>query len=391
MEKVNFRKLRMGMVGGGPGSSIAPVHRAAAQLDDAIEVVAGAFSHDPEKSRRQGEKLRLDPARVYGSWREMLEREAALPPGRRIDLVCVVTPNHLHYEPAKAALEAGFHVVMDKPMTMNLEQALSLRDTVRQTGRLLALTHVYAANAMVKLARDLVKKGHLGELRKVVVEYPQGWLYKLIEDKSPQARWRTDPALAGAGCVGDIGTHASNLSETVTGLRVTAVAADIGTVVAGRRLEDDFTAFARWGQGVRGSIQASQISPGEGNGLKIRVYGDKAGLEWNHADMDYLTVMYQDKPWERWACGTNYVAEVSPASARCRRVYAFHGDGYIGEFANVYLNLAAAIRCLESGQTPGELDLDFPNVEDGVSGMAFVAAVYESAANGSRWTDVKRK
>lgn len=392
MADIDKRKLRMGMVGGGPGAGIARAHRSAAHMDGEYDLVAGAFSRDPEKSKRQGEALYIDPARVYGSWRELLETEAGLPADRRIDVVSVVTPNHMHYLPAKTALELGFHVVLDKPMTMTIEEALDLRETVRRTGRVLALTHPYACCATVKLARDLVKRGHLGKITKVVVEYPQGWLNRLCEADAGNAAaaWRTDPALAGSGCVGDIGTHAAHLSETVTGLRIASVSADVGTVVEGRKAEDDFTAFARWEGGVRGSIQASQISTGEGNGLNIRVYGEKAGLRWSQIDLDYLTVIYQDRPWEVWARNTDYANAASPAAARVSRCYSHHAEGYLEEFANVYYNAAQTIRCLEAGRTPTELDLDFPNVEDGVRGMAFVEACLASSKNGNAWTDVKR-
>lgn len=391
MADIDKRKLRLGMIGGGPGAGIARAHRAAALLDGEFEMAAGAFSRDPAKSRRQGEALRIDPARAYGSWEEMLEREAALPADLRMDAVSIVTPNHMHYAPAKAALERGFHVILDKPMTLNIEEALDLRETVGKSGKVLALTHPYASCATVKLARDLVKSGHLGKITKVVVEYPQGWLNRLAEKDGDNnaAAWRTDPALAGSGCVGDIGTHAANLSETVTGRRIVSVSADVGTVVEGRKADDDFTAFARWEGGVRGSVQASQISTGEGNGLNIRVYGEKAGLRWSQLNLDYLTVIHQDRPWEIWARNSDYANAVSPAAARVSRCYSHHAEGYLEEFANVYYNAAQTIRCLEAGREPSELDLDFPNVEDGVRGMAFVEACLASSRNDCAWTDVK--
>lgn len=391
MTDIDKRKLRLGMIGGGPGAGIARAHRAAAFLDGEYELVAGAFSRDPAKSRQQGEALYIDPARAYAGWEEMLDKEGALPADRRLDAVSIVTPNHLHYVQAKTALERGFHVILDKPMTMNMTEALDLRETVRKTGRVLALTHPYASCATVKLARDLVKSGHLGAITKVVVEYPQGWLNRLAEKDAGNnaAAWRTDPALAGSGCVGDIGTHAANLSETITGRRIVSVSADIGTVVKGRKADDDFTAFARWDGDVRGSVQASQVSTGEGNGLNIRVYGEKAGLRWSQINLDYLLVMYQEKPWEIWARNTDYANAVSPAAARVSRCYSHHAEGYLEEFANVYYNAARTIRCLGAGRTPSEFDLDFPNVEDGVRGMAFVEACLASSRNGNAWTDVK--
>lgn len=392
MTDIGKRKLRMAMVGGGPGAGIARAHRSAAYLDGEYELVAGAFSSNAERSKKQGEILYVDPSRVYGSWKEMLETEAKAPKDKRIDVVSIVTPNHVHYGPAKLALELGFHVVMDKPMTLTIEEALDLRDTVRKTGKILALTHAYGACATVKLARDLVKQGRLGKLTKIVVEYPQGWLNRLFENEKDNkaATWRTDPALAGSGSVGDIGTHCANLSETVTGLKIVSVAADVGTVVKGRKADDDFTAMARWEGDVRGSIQASQISTGEGNGLNIRVYGEDAGLLWKHSEQEFLYLMYQDRPWERWMRNTPYANAASPAAARVCRSYPDHAEGYLEEFANIYYNAAMAIRAQEEGRQPTELDLDFPNVEDGVRGMAFVQAALESSRNGGGWTDVVR-
>ncbi len=386
---INDRQLRMAMIGGGPGSGIGDIHRKAARMDGQIALVAGAFSTNPEKNREQGKMQFVDPSRVYDSWKDMLDREAALPPDKRPDIVSIVTPNHVHFAPAKMALEKGFHVIMDKPMTLNVDEALELRDVVRKTGGVLAVTHAFATNAMVKCARDLVRQGKLGKLRKIVVEYPQGWLHALIEkDNHKQASWRTDPKLAGAGCIGDIGVHASHLSETVTGLRVIAVAADAAVVVEGRTIDDDFTALARWEGGVRGSIEASQISFGEGNGLAIRVYGDKAGLEWRFDNMDFLIIKYQDQPWEKWARGSTYVAEASPSAAQVTRCDKYHAEGYIEGFANIYLNFAKTVRAVIAGRKPSELDLDFPNVLDGVRGMAFIDAMLKSSANGGAWTDV---
>lgn len=385
---IDTRKLRMAMIGGGPGSGIGEIHRKAALMDSQYDLVAGAFTTDPAKNRAQAGAVYVSRERTYDSWKDLLEREAVRPD--RPDVISIVTPNFLHFEQAKRSLELGYHVVMDKPMTISLDEALQLRETVRKTGKVLALTHAFATNAMVKCARDLVKQGKLGALRKIVVEYPQGWLYKLIErERHKQASWRTDAKLAGAGCIGDIGVHASHLSELVTGLRVTAVAADVAAVVEGRAIDDDFTALARWENGVRGSIQASQISVGEGNGLGIRVYGDKAGLEWRFDDMDFLIIKYQDKPWEKWARGTPYVAEASPAAAQITRCDQYHAEGYIEGFANVYTNAAKAIRAIESGRRPTELELDFPSVEDGVRGMAFIEAMLESSRKNGDWVTIE--
>ncbi len=386
---INTRKLRMAMIGGGPGAGIGDIHRKAALMDGHIELVAGAFSTDPAKNRAQGQAQFIDPSRVYDSWSDMLNREAEMPANKKPDVVSIVTPNHVHFAPAKMALELGFDVIMDKPMTMNLREAIELRDVVRRTGRTLALTHAFATNAMVKCARDLIKQGRLGKPRKIVVEYPQGWLHKLIEkDNQKQALWRTDPKLAGAGCIGDIGVHASHLSETVTGLKIVSVAADVAAVVEGRTIDDDFTALARWEGGVRGSIEASQVAFGEGNGLAIRVYGDKAGLEWRFDNMDFLIIKYQDQPWEKWARGSAYVNAASPSAAQITRCDKYHAEGYIEGFANVYLNFAKTVRKIASGKKPTELDLDFPNADDGVRGMAFIEAMLKSSGNKGGWTNI---
>lgn len=391
MHSIGTRKLRLAMFGGGPGSGIGDIHRKAALMDGHYDLVAGAFSTNPEKNRMQGEASFIDPARVYDSWECLLKTEASLPADKRIDVVSIVTPNHLHFDQAMRSLENGFHVVMDKPMTMTLDEALRLRDAVERSGLVLAVTHAFATNAMVKCARDLVRAGKLGKLRKIVVEYPQGWLYKLIEkERHKQASWRTNPALAGAGCIGDIGVHASHLSELVTGLRITEVAADVAAVVEGRTIDDDFTALARWEGDVRGSIQASQVSVGEGNGLGIRVYGDVAGLEWRFDNMEFLIIKYQDKPWEKWARGTPYVAAASPAAAQVTRCDQYHAEGYIEGFANVYLNAARTIRKLDAGLTPTDLDLDFPNVLDGARGMAFIEAMLTSSEANGDWVNVRQ-
>ncbi len=378
------------MIGGGPGALIGRTHRQAAQLDSRAELVAGAFSSDRERSRQQGAELFLDPARVYGNWQEMLAAEKALPPERRIDLVSIVTPNHLHLEQSLAALEAGFHVVLDKPMTINLAEAKKLHAAVGKSGKILALTHTYTGYPMVKLARDLVKSGRLGRIRKIMAEYPQGWLYRRFEDDAGnrQAGWRTDPARSGAGCLADIGTHAANLTETVTGLKITEVAADVGTVVEGRRNDDDVNMLARWSNGARGVISASQVATGDGNDVRFRVYGDKAGVEWRHGDCERLVLRQPDKPVEIWERGASYVAASSPAAAAPinNRLAAFHPEGMIEAFANIYANAFAAMVALESGKPRAEIPMDFPDHEDGLRGMLVVEAALLSSKNGGRWT-----
>lgn len=379
------RKLRMGMVGGGPGSFIGAVHLKAARMDGGIDLVAGAFSSAPEKSKQTGAEQCLDPDRAYGSWREMIRKESARPDP--IDFVSIVTPNHLHYPIARDFLKAGFHVVCDKPMTLNVREALALRQAVRQSGKVFALTHNYTGYPMVKLARDMVRQGDLGALRKIKVQYPQGWLHSAIERTgAKQAVWRTDPRYSGAaGCMGDIGTHAENLAEYITGLRIVEVCADLNTFVAGRKLDDDGNCLVHWEKGVKGLLFASQISVGEENELAIWIYGDKAALEWHQENPNYLYVKKPDAPMEVWRRGNGYIGAKSPAAARVTRIPFGHPEGFIEAFANIYVNAAATIRAKIAGVKPDPLALDFPTVDDGVRGMQFIEAVVKSSRLGAKW------
>ena len=388
---IGKRELRMAMIGGGPGALIGATHRQATRVDGRIRLVAGAFSSDAAKSRQQGEKLLLDPSRVYGSWKEMLQVEAAMPADRRIDLVSIVTPNFLHLEQAEAALAAGFHVVLDKPMTLNVDEARRLYAAVEKSGKIFALTHTYTGYSTVKLARDLVRNGHLGKIRKIMAEYPQGWLYRKFEDdpSNKQASWRTDPARSGAGCLGDIGTHAANLTETVTGLRIVEVAAELSTIVEGRDIDDDVNIHVRWDNGARGVVMASQVATGDENDVSIRVYGDKASLEWRHGDSEHLRVRYPDRPMETWSRGAAYVAAVSPAAAKNCRMGACHPEGMIEAFANIYMNAVEAIIAVESGTPKSSLAMDFPDHNDGLRGMLFVEATIASAKAGGAWTKLE--
>lgn len=385
---IDNRKLRMAQIGGGPGAFIGAVHRKAARMDGQIELVAGAFSSDPAKSKKQGEELFLDPSRVYGSWKEMLETEAKKPAGEKVDIVSIVTPNNVHYAPAKMALELGFHVVMDKPMTITVDEARDLVATVKKTKRIFALTHTYTGYPMVKLARDLVKAGKLGNIRKIVAEYSQGWLYKDFEKTgdNKQASWRTDPAQAGAGCLGDIGTHAANLAETITGLKLVEVAADVSTFVPGRHIDDDANMLAHWEKGAKGVIHASQIAVGEENEIAIYVYGDEASLEWRNIDNEHLLIRYADKPMEVLSKGWGYVAAASASAAKGTRAPTNHPEGLIEAFANIYVNAAEAIRAVESGKDPASMAFDFPTVEQGLRGMLFIEAALKSSAAGGKWT-----
>ena len=384
------RRLRMGMVGGGPGAFIGDVHRRAACIDGDVELVAGAFSADAARSRRKGAELGLDPARAYPSYAAMVEGERALPAGARVDFVSVVTPNHLHFAVAKSFLEAGFHVVCDKPMTFTADEARALRGVVRKSRRVFALTHNYTGYPMVKLARDLVRQGDLGRLRKVVVEYPQGWLATRLERTGQkQAAWRTDPARSGgAGCMGDIGTHAENLAEYVTGLRVVELCADLTTFVRGRRLDDDGNVLVRLQKGVRGVLHASQVSAGEENALALRVYGERKGLEWRQEEPNTLRVRSNEGPVEVWSRGQGYVAGKSPAAARATRLPAGHPEAFLDAFASVYRNAADTIRARLAGADPDPLALDFPTVDDGLRGMLFIEALLESARSDRKWTPV---
>ncbi|WP_365939972.1 Gfo/Idh/MocA family oxidoreductase [Thermoflavifilum sp.] len=380
------RKLRMGMVGGGQGAFIGAVHRIAARMDGLIDLVCGAFSSDPARSKATGESLFLPADRVYGSFEEMMEREAQLPEGERMDFVSIVTPNHLHFAPARAALERGFHVVLDKPMTFNLQEAEQLAALVQRTGLLLCLTHTYTGYPMVKEARQIVASGRLGKIRKVYVEYPQGWLSEPIEGgENKQANWRTDPGKSGiAGCMGDIGTHAFNLAEYVTGLKVVKLCAQINTVVPGRKLDDDGAVLLVFDNGATGVLMASQIAAGEENCLKIRVYGEKGGLEWKQDEANSLWLKWLHQPAQLLRTGG---PELSAFARHNTRVPAGHPEGYLEAFANLYRNFALTLQARLSGETVRPEWLDFPGVEEGVRGMRFIEKVIESGKSQQKWVE----
>lgn len=374
----------MGMVGGGRDAFIGAVHRMAARLDGRIELVAGAFSSDPDKSKASGEDLGLDPSRVYPDYETMAAAESKLPENERIDFVTIVTPNHVHFPPAKTFLEAGFHVVCDKPMTFDLAEAKALREVVKSTGKVFALTHNYTGYPMVKEARELVRNGDLGKILKVVAEYPQGWLIQPIDaEGQKQAAWRTDPSRTGASsCIGDIGTHAENLGRYITGLQIDELCADFTTFVPGRRLEDDGNLLVRYQGGAKGVLYASQISVGEENNLSIRVYGTKASLEWHQEHPNELVVKYPDAPRTIYRRGNSYISETAK---RFTRLPFGHPEAFIEAFANIYLEAARAVEAVKAGK-PIPPDIDYPTVEDGVLGMAFIATAVASANNGSTWT-----
>lgn len=371
------------MIGGGPGSFIGAVHRIAANLDGQIELVCGCFSSKPEKSRATGESLFLPPERVYASWEEMLEKEALLPEGERMDFVSIVTPNHVHFAPAMMALDKGFHVALDKPMTFSLEEAKQLAAKVKETGKLFLLTHTYTGYPMVKEARHRVLNGDLGKVRRIYVEYPQGWLYNDCAATNKQAAWRVDPNRSGkAGCMGDIGTHAFNLAEYITGLKATEICGELQTFVPDRLLDDDGAALIRYEGGARGVLMASQIAVGCENSLKIRVFGEKGGLEWRQEEPNTLILRWPDRPAEIVRTNNGYVSGISAYNSR---VPAGHPEGYLEAFANLYRNFATALRAKLEGQEPAPEALDFPSAEEGVRGMRFIETIVSTNNTDAKW------
>ncbi len=374
------RKLRMGMVGGGKDAFIGAVHRLAAFMDGQIELVCGVFSIDPQISVDSGREYFVPANRVYTSYQEMFEKEAKLPAGERMDFVTIVTPNFVHFGPAMMALENGFHVVIDKPITFTLEEAVQLKAKVEETGLLLALTHTYSGYPAVKHARKMVADGAFGKIRKIYVEYPQGWLSSKVEDSgNPQASWRTDPKRSGkAGCMGDIGTHAHHLAEYITGLKTTEVCADLNVFVPNRMLDDDGAALLKFENGARGVLMATQIAAGEENAIRIRVYGEKGGLEWLQHEPNTLIVKWIDQPTQIYRTGTAWMNEAAVANTRTP---GGHPEGYLEAFANIYRNFSYTLMARLDGREPKPEWLDYPGVEDGIRGMQFIDLVVESGYN----------
>jgi predicted dehydrogenase len=379
------RKLKMGMVGGGRDAFIGAVHRRAATLDGAVELVAGAFSSTPEKSKASAKDLYVADERAYGTYQEMIEQESALPEGERIDFVSIVTPNHMHYPIAKAFVEAGFNVVLDKPMVHTSEQAQDLIDAVRETGVVFAVTYNYTGYPLVKQARHMVGAGDLGEIRKIIVEYPQDWLAtKLEEDGQKQAAWRTDPARSGiGGAIGDIGSHAENLVSTITGLEIEELCADLTTFVPGRPLDDDANVLMHFENGARGILSVSQVCIGQENNHKIRIWGTKGGLEWVQENPNYLTYWPAGEPMQVMSRGQGYLCE---AAQRATRLPTGHPEAFIEAFGNIYLNVTDTIRAKILGVEPSELESDFPTVYDGARGVYFIEKVVESSKSDQKWT-----
>ncbi len=373
------------MVGGGRGAFIGGVHRIAAAIDGEIDLVCGAFSSTPEKSKASGEDLMLPPERCYGDFKEMIQKEKRRKD--RIDAVSIVTPNHMHFAPAKMALENGFHVICDKPVTFSLPEAKKLKEIVEKTGLTFALTHNYTGYAMIKEARQLIKSGLLGKIRKVIVEYPQGWLsFPIEKEGAKQAEWRTDPKRSGiAGAVGDIGTHAENLAEYVTGLKITELCADVSRVVEGRVLDDDANVLLHFDNGAKGILHCSQISNGDLNGLNIRVYGELGTLQWHQETPQYL----HHKTIDGHKIYQPSVGKLSDSANAHTRIPFGHPEGYLEAFANVYRNFARTVRKRMNGEEPNEFDLDFPTIDDGIRGMQFVETVIASGKASQKWVKFK--
>lgn len=384
-----MRKIRMGMIGGGKGSFMGKVHRTASGIDGLIELVCGAFSSKAETAKLSGEELFLPEDRVYLSFEEMIEKEKSLPADKRMDFVSIVTPNHLHFPPAMMALENGFHVVVEKPMTFSLEEAKKLQQKVEETGLLLCLTHTYSGYPMVKQARSMVQNGAFGKIRKIVVEYPQGWLSRLTTNEgNDKGIWRADPTKSGkAGCMGDIGTHAAHLAEYISGLKIIKLCADLHTVVSGRTLDDDGNVLLRFENDVNGTLMASQIAAGEENALKIRIYGEKGGIEWAQQEPNTLLVKWLDQPTQILRAGNNYPDILSKSALDNCRTPGGHPEGYLEAFANIYRNFALTLSSKLEGKVPTEEMLDFPKVDEGVRGMAFIDNVIASSKSNEKWTE----
>ncbi len=382
------RKLRMGMIGGGKDAFIGAIHRFAANLDGQIELVCGALSINPGIAIDSGRQLFLSEDRIYLNYEDMISKEAAMPADKRMDFVTIVTPNFAHFAPAMKALENGFNVVIEKPMTFTLDEAKQLKKKLDETGLLLCLTHTYSGYPMVKQAKQMVKSGVLGKIRKVHVEYPQGWLSRLSErEGNAQAAWRTDPKKSGkSGCIGDIGTHAAHLAEYITGLKITKLCADLNIMVEGRMLDDDGNVLLRFDNGAAGVLVASQISAGEENALKIKLYGEKGGLEWHQMEPNTLLVKWFDQPMQVLRAGNNYTSALSNYATHNCRTPGGHPEGYLEAFGNIYRNFALTLAAKLDGKEPQPEALDFPQVDEGIRGMAFIDTVVMSSASDQKWT-----
>jgi predicted dehydrogenase len=380
-------KIRMGMIGGGLDAFIGAVHRLSAFMDGQIELCCGALSINPEIAKQSGQALFLPEDRIYLSYEEMLKKESELPADQRMHFVSIVTPNFAHFAPAMMALDYGFNVVLEKPMTLTLEEAKLLQKKVKDTGLTLCLTHAYSGYPMVKQAKQMIKDNALGQIRKVIVEYPQGWLSTLSErEGNAQAAWRTDPKKSGkSGCMGDIGTHAAHLAEYVTGLKISKISADLNIVVPGRTIDDDGNILLKFNNGANGVLMATQIAAGEENALKIRVYGEKGGFEWFQHEPNTLLVKWLNKPTEIYRTGNAYMSDIAKYNTRTP---GGHPEGLLESFANLYRNFARTIYAKMNNETPSPEMLDFPTVDDGVRGMAFIESAVASSNSSEKWFDI---
>jgi predicted dehydrogenase len=385
------RKLRMGMVGGGKDAFIGAIHRIASNMDGLVELSCGALSINADLAKQSGEMLFLSPDRTYLNYEEMMANESKQPPDKRIDFVTIVTPNFAHFAPAMLALEKGFNIVIEKPITFTLEEAKQLKKKVNETGLILCLTHTYSGYPMVKQARYMINQGALGKLRKIWVEYPQGWLSRKTErEGNLQAAWRTDPTKSGkSGCMGDIGTHAAHLAEYISGLRITRLCADLNIFVEGRALDDDGNVLLRFDNGAAGVLMASQVAAGEENALKIRIYGEKGGLEWSQQEPNSLILKWLDQPTQIFRAGVGYKEPLSAFATHNLRTPGGHPEGYLEAFGNIYHNFAQTLSARIDGTKPSAESLDFPGVDDGIRGMEFIDHVVASSLSKEKWYDCK--
>ena len=385
------RKLRMGMVGGGKDAFIGAIHRIAANMDGLIELAAGALSINPDIAKDSGKALFLPEDRIYLTYEDMIKKESQLPADKRIDFVTIVTPNFAHFAPAMMALDHGFHVVIEKPITFTIDEAKQLKKKVEETGLVLALTHTYSGYPMVKQARAMMQENVIGKIRKIWVEYPQGWLSKLSErEGNAQAAWRTDPKKSGkSGCMGDIGTHAAHLAEYISGLKITHLCADLNIMVPGRALDDDGNVLLKFDNGAAGVLMASQVAAGEENALKIRIYGEKGSIEWAQHEPNTLLVKWLDQPTQILRAGGNYGDRLSSFATHNCRTPGGHPEGYLEAFGNIYRNFALTLSARIDGKEATKEMLDFPRVEEGIRGMAFIDNVVESGASTVKWTEFK--
>jgi predicted dehydrogenase len=384
-----MRKLRMGMIGGGKDAFIGAVHRIALNMDGLVELVCGALSINPDIAVDSGKSLFLDENRIYLNYEEMIRKESEMPADKRIDFVTIVTPNFAHFAPAMMALEHGFNVVIEKPMTFTLEEAKQLQQKVQETGLQLCLTHTYSGYPMVKQARQMIRDGALGKIRKVYVEYAQGWLSKLSErEGNAQAAWRTDPKKSGkAGCMGDIGTHAAHLAEYVSGARISQLCADLNIVVDGRALDDDGGVLLKFDNGASGVLVATQVAAGEENALRLRIYGEKGGIEWAQQEPNTLLVKWLDAPTQVLRAGAGYTNHLSSFATQNCRTPGGHPEGYLEAFGNIYRNFALSLLAKQEGKEPSKENADYPRVEEGVRMMAFIDNVVASSQSDKKWYD----